>query len=258
MNPSRTDPPAYLLTIHDRVARVTLNVPERLNAVSEAVLNELTVLVSELDARPDVRVIALTGAGKGFCSGAELGSPSSRVDVGILRAAAGLVQTMIAASTPVVALVNGVAAGAGCSLAAAADYAIAAESAAFALTFSRIGLMPDAGATALLAASIGRARALRMAITGEKVSARDAFEWGLIAEVVPDDEFGGRCQELLASLATSATSAIAASVAAVNAATLDLDAALTREEVGQIELLGSANFAEGVTAFVEKRSPRFE
>jgi enoyl-CoA hydratase/carnithine racemase len=150
-----------------------------------------------------------------------------------------------------------VAAGVGCSLALAADYVLAAESASFVLAFGRIGLMPDGAATALVAAAVGRARALRMALTTEAVGGRDAEAWGLVAECVPDDALEGRATELSARLAALAPQATAETLAAVNAASVDLDDALAREEEGQGGLLRSADFVEGLTAFVEKRPPRF-
>ncbi len=239
------------------IAQVTMDHPEAMNAMRTTDFIALTEAVAALDEQPDVRVIALTGAGHAFCAGADLGSPGSQVDLDTLDAAAGLVRTVVTSTTSVVALVNGPAAGAGCSLALAADYTLAHEDAFFALTFGQIGLMPDAGATALVTASVGRARALRMALTGERVSADTAARWGLVAETSSADAFAERGRSLLRALATSSMPALAATASAINTAAGDLDAALQRERAGQELLLRGADFGEGVAAFVEKRTPRF-
>lgn len=244
------------------VGRLTIEAPERLNAVDAAMLDDLAESVRRLAATDGVRVIALTGAGRGFCSGASLDAitgPATEVGGDTLAGVSRAIGAITGSTVPVVALVNGVAAGLGCSLALACGYVLATESASFMLAFTRIGLMPDGGATALVAAHIGRARALRMALTAEKVSARTAADWGLVAESCPDDVFAERSAELLAELAAGPTRALAATVAAVNAGSLaDLDAALTREETGQSRLFTEPDFAEGVAAFTERRPAHFE
>lgn len=251
-----------VVTREGSVATVTLNAPERLNAVDAPMLDAVTAAVSSLDADPAVRVIAITGAGRAFCAGADLavsdiGSAKDE-DLGATLFAAGhLARAIIGARTPTVALVRGVAAGAGVPLALACDYVLASESASFMLAFVKIGLMPDDGATALVAANIGRAKALRMALTGERVSAPVADSWGLISECVADDAYAERSRELLALLAASPPKAVAAATAAVTAAVLDLEAALTIEEAEQMALLRTADFREGVAAFLEKRPARF-
>ncbi len=179
------------------------------------------------------------------------------VDTGTLDAVGRAIRAIVGSPTPTVALVHGVAAGVGVSLAVACDYVLAGDAASFVLAFARIGLMPDGGATALVAASVGRARALRMAMTGEKVDGRTAEAWGLVSECVPAGELAERSEAVLAQLAGSAPGAAAATSAAINAASIDLDAALATEEAGQARLLASADFLEGVTAFYEKRPARF-
>ncbi len=151
--------PRHRVEVASGIAQITLDNPSALNALVTEDFRAVAAASSELDGRPDVRVIGLTGAGRAFCAGAELGGTGTAVDSRTLDAAAGLVRTVVTATTPVVALVNGVAAGAGCPLALTADYTLAHDDAFFSLTFTRIGLMPDAGATALVTASIGRARA---------------------------------------------------------------------------------------------------
>lgn len=249
------------ITTDGAVGRITFNVPEKLNALSEQMLRGAAEAVTSLAGDPQVKVIAITGNGRGFCSGADLdpealAAGGSALD-GTLFAAGELVRAITDSPVPVVSLVNGVAAGVGCSIAIAADYVLATESASFVLSFAKIGLMPDGAGTALVAASIGRARAMRMALTAEKVSATSAAEIGLIAEVVSNEGFGERSASLLEFLAAGAPRSQALTKSAINAASLDLAGALGREEVGQKELLRSADFREGVAAFNEKRSAVF-
>jgi len=250
-----------LVEVEGAIGRITLNAPDRLNAVDAAMLAEVAAAARRLDGDSQVRVIALTGAGRGFCAGADLGAgdPTSATppDDATLVAVGDVIRALTSVDTPTAALVGGVAAGVGVSLALACDYTLASDRAAFVLAFAKIGLMPDGGATALVAASIGRAKALRMALTGEKVDAVTAERWGLVAECVPAEEYDDRCRALLDQLAASAPAASATTTAAINAATLDLEAALAREEAGQGRLLASADFAEGLAAFLEKRPARF-
>lgn len=251
---------SVLVSLEGAVGRITLNAPDRLNALDVPMLTALEAAVRTLDADPGVRVIALAGTGRGFCSGADIGT-GDLADAGLddtLHALGSLVRVMADCATPLVALVHGVAAGAGLSLALACDYVLAGSRASFVLAFARIGLMPDGGATALVAASVGRARAMRMALTGEKVDASTAADWGLVSELVDAEAFDARAAEVLAELAGRAPLAVAATRRAINAAALDLDAAIAREELGQTDLLATADFVEGVTAFREKRSARFD
>ncbi len=160
---------------------------------------------------------------------------------------------------PVVAAVNGVAAGVGCSIALAADLVVAAESATFLLAFARVGLMPDGGSSATVAASIGRARAMRMGLLAEPLTASEALDAGLVTHVVPDEEFQAEVERMVRRLASGPPLALAATKRAVNAATLGgLEAALERERTGQTILLGTQDAAEGIRAFAEGRRPRFE
>ncbi len=242
------------------VARVTLDAPERLNAVDPGMLEAVVAHVEAAGADPAVRVVAVTGAGRGFCSGADLSGAAEaggELDDATLQGVGAVARALVACPRPTVALVGGVAAGAGASMALACDYVLATASASFVLAFARIGLMPDGGATALVAANVGRARAMRLALTGEKVPAPLAAEWGLVSECVADQRFAERSEELLAHLVASSPAAAAATKAAVNAAVLDLDSALEAEEEGQARLLRSADAREGVTAFLEKRPPVF-
>jgi enoyl-CoA hydratase len=142
-------------------------------------------------------------------------------------------------------------------MALACDYVLASEAASFVLAFARIGLMPDGGATALVAASVGRARAMRLALTGERLAAATAEEWGLVAECVPAEAFAERAEALLHAFASGPTVALGETKAAVNAASVDVEAALAREEAGQVALMGTEDYREGVAAFLAKRPADF-
>lgn len=243
------------------VLRITWNRPETMNGVTAPILAAAADAVESVADDPAIRVIVLTGAGRGFCSGADLaagmvehGGPTPDT----LEVANRIVSALRTSPKPVVAAVNGPAAGVGVSLALAADLVVARESAFFLLAFTRIGLMPDGGATALVGAAIGRARAARMALLAERIPAPQALEWGLISHVVPDDSFDEGVAEVVAALVAGPPLAYAETKAALAETSLALlDAALERERAGQTRLLGSADFAEGVAAFLEKRPPGF-
>ncbi len=240
------------------VGRLTLAAPERLNAVAPGMLREVADGVQRLDADPGVRVIVLSGEGRAFSAGADLGVHADEGDLdGTLFGVGAAVRAVLEARTPVLSLVPGVAAGAGLSLALSADYVLVADDATLVLAFGALGLMPDGAATALVAASVGRARALRLALTGERLAGATAEQWGLVSESVPSEEFAARAQELTAHLAALAPEGTALTTAAITGATLDLDATLDREERGQQALLRTADFVEGLAAFREKRRPTF-
>ncbi|MFG2045544.1 enoyl-CoA hydratase-related protein [Dactylosporangium sp. NPDC048998] len=239
----------------DGVLRLELMRPEKLNAVTTELLEEIAAVVSTVGADGAVRAITLSGAGRGFCSGIDLGSADAK---GSLIAANAAVRALRDAPVPVVAMVHGPAVGVGCSLAMACDIVLMARSSYLMLAFTRIGLMPDGGATALVAASAGRARAIRMALLAEKVFADTAVAWGLVAGVVDDDRLQEEGTALAARLAQGPTIAFALTKQAINAASLDeLEAALKREAVGQSLLAVTPDFEEGVAAFLAKREPRF-
>ncbi len=246
---------------HDgAIARITLDAPDRLNAVDPPMLRAIVTAVEECDADPDVRVIALSGAGRAFCAGADLTRSSdgvAQIPVETALGVGAVSRALVAATTPTIALVPGVAAGAGVSMALACDYILAGESSRWVLAFGAIGLMPDAGGTALVAANVGRARALRLALTGEQLRGPVAADWGLVSECVADTDFDARAEAILAHLAAGPPLAWADTSAAINAATIDLEAALAIEEPAQQRLLASEDLAEGLAAFVEKRRPTF-
>ena len=211
------------------------------------------------------RVLLLTGAGRGFCAGQDLGdrqvtSSSQPVDLGntIDKYYAPLVRTLRALPLPVVAGVNGVAAGAGANLALACDLVIAAKSASFIQSFAKLGLVPDTGGTFFLPRLVGTARALGLALLGEKLSAEQAAAWGLIWRCVEDDAFESTIEELIARLAAAPTKGLAYTKAAINQSVYQsLDNQLNLERDYMRELGHSNDYREGVAAFLEKRAPRF-
>ena len=242
------------------VLRLTLNRPEVFNALTAEMADDVAALIEGASARDDVRVIVVTGTGPAFSTGADISGVDAHehFDVTALDRANRIVRAIVAVDKPVVAAVNGIAAGVGCSAALAADIIVATESASFLLAFARIGLMPDGGATATVAASVGRARAMRMALLAEPLTAREAYDAGLVTHVTSDEEFTATVDKIVSRLAAGPPLAYAASKRAVNAATLArLDDALERERTGQTILLGTADAAEGMRAFGEKRRPAF-
>ena len=244
----------------DGVLRVTLNRPEVFNALTGEMADEVAAVIEGATARDDVRVIVLTGTGAAFSTGADISGADAHegFDVTALDRANRIIRAIVGVDKPVVAAVNGVAAGVGCSAALASDVIVATESASFLLAFARIGLMPDGGATATVAASIGRARAMRMALLAEPLSAREAYDAGLVTHVAGDDDFAATVDKIVSRLAAGPPLAYAASKKAINAATLhQLDESLERERTGQTLLLRTADVAEGMRAFGEKRKPVF-
>jgi len=251
-----------LLTLReDTILRVVFNRPGSLNALTTELLEQIAEAVETAGSDPGVRVIMLTGAGRAFCSGADLaagGRLDERPDTATIDAANRVTLAIRHAPKPVLAAVNGPAVGVGCSFALAADLTVARESAYFLLAFANVGLMPDGGATALLPAAIGRARATRMAVLAERVPAATAAEWGLISHVTTDPDFESDVDALAAKLAAGPTAAFARTKQAFNVTALSrLDEALAAERKGQSELFGTDDFAEGVAAFQQKREPGF-
>ena len=247
------------------VGRLTLNRPETLNAWTAQFGGELKRVLEGEAADESVRAVLITGAGRGFSSGADLkagfepaedGMPDIKTELHELYhpAIAGVRRL----PKPVVAAVNGPAVGIGCSLALACDLVMAAESAFFGLAFVNIGLMPDGGSTAFVPPAVGKARAFQMALLGERIPAAKALEWGLANWVHPDDELMDRANTLVEGLAAGPTRSYASSKEALNRFIYgDLDAQLDLEAELQHALGRSKDFLEGAAAFVEKREPDF-
>jgi enoyl-CoA hydratase len=247
-------------TLDAGVLRLTLDRPGRLNAMTAAMSDRIAGELEGAAARDDVRVVLLAGTGRAFSSGADLSGADAHenFDVTSLDRANRIIRAIVSLDKPCVAAVGGIAAGVGCSAALACDLVVASESASFLLAFARIGLMPDGGATATVAASVGRARAMRMALLGEALPAREAYAAGLVSHLATDDGFDETVAQVVSTLAAGPPLSYAATKKAVNAATLGhLHDALERERTGQTVLLRTADVAEGMRAFGEKRRPVF-
>ena len=245
------------------VVRVVLDAPAKLNAVTAPTLVRAAELIDQAGSAPDVRAILLTGAGRAFCAGADLAGQhhgaqqGSHPPASTLDAAARLVRALVTVEKPVVCAVNGPAAGVGVSIALACDVIVAHESAYFLLAFTRVGLMPDGGATELVAASLGRSRALQLALLSERLTAEQAHRAGLVWSVHGDD-FTAAADAVVRRLADGPTVALGRTKAAINAAALaELDDAFERERNGQSTLLSTDDHAEGVAAFLGRRPPRY-
>lgn len=244
------------------VATITLARPDSLNALNSALVDELRKAVESLPGS-DARALLITGEGRGFSSGADLagGGGGLPEDAGMAleKHFNPLVKAIFELQIPVVAAVNGPAAGAGCSLALAADIVIAARSAYFLQAFVNIGLIPDAGATWLLPRLAGRARAMEMMMLGERIPAEQAASWGMISRVVPDEDLESEAVALATRLAQGPTVALGLiRRMARNSAQLTLTEALEAERAAQREAGNSRDFKAAVLAFLEKREPRFE
>lgn len=243
------------------IATITIARPDRLNALSGQTVDELRAAVEET-GRSGARCLLLTGEGRGFSSGADLaGGSGLPEDVGasLEKHFNPLIEAVFALQIPVVAAVNGPCAGAGCSLALAADIVIAARSAYFLQAFVNIGLIPDAGATWLLPRLAGRARAMEMMMLGERVPAEKALEWGLISRVVDDEALESEGMALATRLAQGPTVALGLiRKLARPAGDIPLSEALAAERFAQREAGETQDFRGAVMAFLQKQPPRFE
>lgn len=248
------------ITTEAGALRITMDRPGHLNALTADMADRVAEEVERAAVAEDVRVIVLAGTGPAFSAGADLSGEDAHesFDVTSLDRANRIIRAITGSPKPVVAAVNGVAAGVGCSAALACDLVVAAESASFLLAFSRIGLMPDGGATATVAASVGRARAMRMALLAEPMAAREAFDAGLVSHLAADGDFAEAVEAVVGRLTAGPPLAYAATKKAVNGATLHrLEDALERERHGQTVLLRTDDAAEGMRAFAQKRRPVF-
>ncbi|MBY0305507.1 MAG: enoyl-CoA hydratase/isomerase family protein [Sphingomonas sp.] len=250
------------------IFRIILNVPERLNALSDQLLVDLGAALDECASSPEIRVLVLIGAGRGFCAGADLKTPqpadgldqSETLRRRISDQFNPMIKKLLALPVPTIAAVNGVAAGGGFGLALACDLVVAAESADFILVFTpQLGLIPDMGASWHAARNLGRARAMATAFFGNRISAMEAEAQGLIWKAVPDESFAQVIDETASKLANGPTRAYVANRHALDRAhTQSLHDQLDLEAEIQPTLLMTEDFAEGQRAFIEKRKPVFK
>jgi 2-(1,2-epoxy-1,2-dihydrophenyl)acetyl-CoA isomerase len=257
---------AVLFEIRDAVAAVTLNRPDRLNALNADIHTGLRDAFDRIEADDSIRAVLLTGAGRGFCAGADLNQSlagaeaTQKRDLGesLDRDYNPLIRRMRALPKPIVSAVNGVAAGAGMNIALAGDIVIAARSANFTQAFIRIGLIPDAGGTFFLPRLIGEVRARALAMLGETITAEQAEAFGLVYKLFDDANFAEDALNLARNLAAKPTQALAAIKQALNASAANtLDTQLDLERDLQRQMGYTPDFAEGVTAFIEKRPAKF-
>ena len=251
------------VTLSEGVLSVTIDRPDSLNSLTLPVITGLADTMERAADDPEVKVVRLGGAGRGFCSGAGVsaddmsgnsGVPPDEIILEVNR----LIRAITALPHPVVAVVQGPAAGVGVSIALACDLVLASDKAFFMLAFTKIGLMPDGGASALVAAAIGRIGAMRMALLAERLSASDALSAGLVTAVYPAEDFDAVVDKVISKLLAGPVVAYAKTKSAINAATLtELDSALEREFQGQSVLLRSPDLIEGATAFQQRRTPNF-
>lgn len=248
-------------TLADSIARITLNRPDRLNSFTRAMHDELS---QALDEAADARVIVLTGAGRGFCAGQDLNdravAPGESVDLGETVEASWnpLIRRLATMPQPVIARVNGVAAGAGANIALACDIVVATKSAKFIQSFSALGLVPDSGGSWHLPRLVGQARALGLALTGEPLTAETAAEWGLIWKAADDEALDATVDAIatrLASLPPLGLAAIKKIIRSTGERTLDEELDLQRDEMRRLGF--TDDYREGVAAFLEKRVPKF-
>ena len=261
--------PLVLVAQAGAVRTITLNRPKALNSFTGEMHAELAQALGDAETDPGVRCLVLTGAGRAFCAGQDLADPAvapnlapgtAPTDVGhvIERHYKPLVMRLRAMPVPVIAAVNGVAAGAGVSIALGCDIVVAVRSASFIQAFAKIGLVPDAGGTWLLPRLVGRANALGLAMTGDKLPAEAAQQMGLIWKCVDDAAFADEVRLLADKLAAMPTKALVATRAAIDAASqMNLADTLTHEGQWQSRLSASHDYLEGVAAFLAKRPAVF-
>jgi 2-(1,2-epoxy-1,2-dihydrophenyl)acetyl-CoA isomerase len=249
----------------DQVATITLNRPQVFNALDLELGRELFQAVLDVDEDPGVRCVVVTGAGRAFCAGGDVKAFADNLPrIGVLLKELttylhGAVSRLVRSAKPVITAVNGVAAGGGFSLALSGDLVVAAESARFSMAYARIAATPDGSSTYFLPRLIGLRRAMELYATGRTLSAREAFEWGLITRVVPDPDFETAVDALAQDLARGPTRALGAAKRLLHQSTCESLETQMELEAQAIAASGhTRDFASGVTAFANKQSPTFE
>lgn len=250
------------ITFFGGVLSLCIDRPETLNSLTVPVTAGIADAIEQAAGNPAVKLVRLGGLGRAFSSGTSMsvddvwggGSDTHRIVTECHRA----VRAIAGLPCPVVAVVQGPAAGVAISLALACDFVFASDHAYFILAHTKVGLMPDGGASTLVAAAVGRIRAMRLALLPERLSSPEALAWGLVSAVYPADAFQDEVNTALSALLRGPTHAFAKTKQAINAATLtELEAAFERESTGQRDLLRSTDFSEGATAFRQQRLPHF-
>ena len=257
--------PHVLVTVSDGIGTVTLNRPDRLNAFFGSMRDEIAEALEEMAESPAVRVVVVTGRGRAFCAGADVGYMADLLERGaydeanlLVTAGRRVIRTIIEMPKPVIAALNGPAAGAGANLALACDLRIASDRAALGQSFNRVGLAPDWGGSWLVPRLVGRARAAELFFLAEMVDAAEAERIGLVNRVVPHEDLDAEVGEIAARLAKKPALALAAAKQALRRSlSADLEEMLEFEVRAQNEALRSADALEGARAFLEKREPRF-
>lgn len=257
---------AFILSeVEQGVMTITLNRPDRLNSFNDLMHQQLAACLTQAERDENVRCLLITGAGRGFCAGQDLNDrnvdpigPAPDLGLSVERFYNPLVRRLAALPKPVIAAVNGVAAGAGATLALGCDIVLAARSANFVMAFSKLGLVPDCGGSWFLPRVAGRARAMGLALLGEKLSAEQAAQWGMIWQLVEDAELADTSRQLARHLATQPTFGLGLIKKALQASeTNGLDAQLDLERDYQRLAGRSDDYREGVSAFLAKRPPQF-
>ncbi|MFO1221776.1 MAG: enoyl-CoA hydratase-related protein [Burkholderiaceae bacterium] len=252
--------PLVLIETVGAVRKLTLNRPAALNSFTAAMHRELRAALDAAADDASVRCLVITGAGRGFCAGQDLNDSDVNTDIGAVveKIYKPLALRIASMPVPVIAMVNGVAAGAGANFALGCDLVVAAKSAVFIQAFSKIGLVPDCGGTWLLPRLVGRAKAIGLAMTGDKLAAEDAERMGLIWRCIDDAALADQTMALAAKLAAMPVKALAATRRTIDESMMiDYAAALSLEGRVQQQMSEQADFREGVAAFLEKRAPKF-
>jgi 2-(1,2-epoxy-1,2-dihydrophenyl)acetyl-CoA isomerase len=252
-----------LYSITDRVATITLNRPDALNATTDGLYQELQGLIREIAADKDVGAVVLTGAGRGFCAGADLKVRREGMTELERRARhrwilRDILEPLVRLEKPVICAVNGVAAGAGSSIALACDFIIASDKASFVQSFARVGLVPDLGGLFMLTRAVGLPMAKELCFSARKVAAAEALSLGLVNKVVPHDDLMAEAQSMAAGIAKGSPTALGMIKSLLNKSSeVTLDQMLEYEAYAQTVAYITPEYHEGVAAFREKREPDF-